>query len=59
MENGSNIIDEYHEKFVKSQQEVLDIKQEVSSKMALLKMDDVYRRVLDDLQEARRSIGIL
>ena len=60
MEEGSKTIDEYRENFAQSQQEVLDIKQEVSSKEALLKnKDDVYRRILDDLQEARRRIGIL
>ena len=37
MQEGTKIIDEYRENYAQAQQEVLDVKQEVSAKEALLK----------------------
>lgn len=58
MGNGSKTIDEYRMNFNKAQEEILTLKSEIRAKETLLNnKDDVYRRVLDDLQEARKTIG--
>jgi hypothetical protein len=60
MEDGTKTIDEYIFKYETAEEKIGQLKDEVSVKENLLKnKDEVYRRVLDDMQEARKNISIL
>ena len=60
MEEGTKTMDGYKERYEKAQETIGTLKDEIVVKENLLKnKNEVYQRVLDDLQDARKNIGIL
>ena len=60
MEESTKTIDEYRSRFDKAQEAIGELRDEIIKKENLLKnKDEVYQRVLDDLQNARKNIGTL
>ena len=60
MEESTKTIDEYRAKFDKAQLILGELRDEIVIKENLLKnKDEVYQRVLDDLQNARKTVGTL
>ncbi|CAI2382273.1 unnamed protein product [Moneuplotes crassus] len=60
MEEGTKTVNQYIEKYEKAEGQIGQLKDELAIKQNLLKnKDEVYRRVIADLQEARKNIGIL
>ena len=60
MEEGTKTVDEYIAKYDKAEETIGKLKDELVIKDNLFKnKDEVYRRVIDDLQEARKNISTL
>ena len=60
MEDGTKTTNEYIIKYEQAQELIGYLQDEITVKENLiLNKDEVYQRVLDDLQEARKNIGVL
>ncbi|CAI2383623.1 unnamed protein product [Moneuplotes crassus] len=60
MEEGTKTVNEYIQKYEKAEEQLGKLREEITIKQNLLKnKDEIYRRVLADLQEARKQVGTL